>query len=417
MITPTHLIEHVCGIPFIYEILKELHIIDILNEVYITHRNWTGLPIGETIAIWICYCLTENDHCMCPLEKWVGKNHHLLSKLVKCSFNPKCFTDDHLARVLSILYDSDLWNQFESKLNSSTLRIYGLMDEKVVRVDMTTASSDAIVSEGGLIQFGNSKDDPTRPQIKIVLSVLDKLGLPLTANVVPGNCADDPLYIPTMERVKQTTNQSGLLFVGDCKMGAINTRLHVVINDDFYLSPLSEVSFPNQEILQAVQSHQEKNLPFTQVSRTYFNGADAIIAEGFEQSIIRSGEHEGKMITWEERLIFAKSFSYAKKMVISLNERVNKAQSEIIRMNDRGKGKKVYDNITEAHEKVNSIIASNRVMGIIDVEFTENVNVISKRKYGDKPERLEHSVIVQVKPTVNMGQQSIWKLFKTRNKF
>jgi len=51
MITPTHHIEHICSIPFVYEILKELQITRILNDVYSTHRNWVGLPIGETIAI------------------------------------------------------------------------------------------------------------------------------------------------------------------------------------------------------------------------------------------------------------------------------------------------------------------------------------------------------------------------------
>lgn len=402
MITPTHHIEHICSIPFIYEILKELQIIRILNDVYSTHRNWTGLPIGETIAIWICYCLTENDHRMCPLENWVSKNNYLLSKLVNFTFSPKCFTDDHLAQIFSLLHDSDLWNQFESELNRSTLRVYGLSEEKIIRLDMTTASSNGLVSEEGIIQFGNSKDDPSRPQIKIVLAVLDKLGLPLTVSVVPGNCADDPLYVPTMEQVKKSTNQSGLLFVGDCKMGALATRLHAVINGDFYLSPLSEVSHSSQEILIAIQNHRESNLPLTQVSRTYFDGKDAIIAEGFEQSITRSIEKDGLIYTWDERLIYAKSFAHATKMVISLDERVKSAQTEILEMNTRGKGKTVYRTIEEARDKVTSILAEKRINGIIDVEFVENIIETPKRKYGDKPDRVERSVIIQVKPSVNI---------------
>jgi len=248
---------------------------------------------------------------------------------------------------------------------------------------MTTASSNGLVNEDGIIQFGNSKDDPSRPQIKIVLAVLDKLGLPLTVSVVPGNCADDPLYVPAMEQVKNSTGQSGLLFVGDCKMSAFATRLHVVINGDFYLSPLSEVSHSSQEILIAIQSHQKSNVPLTQVSRTYFDGKDAIIAEGFEQSITRSIEQNGQIINWNERLIYAKSFAHAKKMMISLDERMKSAQTEIIGMNLRGKGKPVYRTIEEARDKVASILAAYRIDGVIDVEYVENIIETPKRKYGE----------------------------------
>lgn len=121
-----------------------------------------------------------------------------------------------------------------------------------------------------------------------------------------------------MVQVKKSTGQSGLLFVGDCKMGAIGTRLHSVINDDYYLCPLSEVSHSNQEIYSAIKTQQDSNLPFTQVSRTYYDGNNAIIAEGFEKSIIHSMEHKGKTITWEERLIYSKSFAHAEKFGIML---------------------------------------------------------------------------------------------------
>lgn len=166
MLSPTHQMEHLGGIPFIYETLKELQIIRILNEVYSPHRNWVGLPIGETIAIWICYCLSENDHRMCPLEKWVITKINLLRKLIGFSFSPKCFTDDHLAQILSLLHDSELWNHFESELNRSTLRIYGLNHDNIVRLDMTTVNSNGLVSKDGIIQFGNSKDNSSLPQKK-----------------------------------------------------------------------------------------------------------------------------------------------------------------------------------------------------------------------------------------------------------
>src|SRR5215813_9252887 len=40
------------------------------------------------------------------------------------------------------------------------------------------------------------KDDPTRPQIKVMMGSLDPLGMPLSTDVLSGERADDGLYIP-----------------------------------------------------------------------------------------------------------------------------------------------------------------------------------------------------------------------------
>ena len=53
----------------------------------------------------------------------------------------------------------------------------------------------------GLLQFGHSKDDPTRPQIKVMIGSLDPLGMPLATDVLSGEHADDGLYIPLIERI------------------------------------------------------------------------------------------------------------------------------------------------------------------------------------------------------------------------
>ena len=56
-----------------------------------------------------------------------------------------------------------------------------------------------------------------------------------------GNCADDPLYIPAIERVRATLSNRGFLYIGDCKMAAIATRAHLAAGNDYYL--------PNQEAI------------------------------------------------------------------------------------------------------------------------------------------------------------------------
>src|SRR5256712_10693484 len=46
------------------------------------------------------------------------------------------------------------------------------------------------------------------------------------------------LYIPIIERIRTGLKTTGLLFVGDCKMSALETRASIAGHHDFYLSPL-----------------------------------------------------------------------------------------------------------------------------------------------------------------------------------
>jgi transposase len=77
------------------------------------------------------------------------------------------------------------------------------------------------VTEGGLAQFGHSKDDPPRPQIKVMIGALDPLGMPLATDVLSGERADDGLYIPLIQRIRTGLKTSGLLFVGDCNVSSL----------------------------------------------------------------------------------------------------------------------------------------------------------------------------------------------------
>jgi transposase len=55
---------------------------------------------------------------------------------------------------------------------------------------------------------------------------------------VSGERADDGLYLALMERIRTGVQTTGLLFVGDCKMSALETRASIVRHHDLYLSPL-----------------------------------------------------------------------------------------------------------------------------------------------------------------------------------
>ncbi len=120
------------------------------------------------------------------------------------------------------------------------MRIYALPIQRM-RLDATTVSGHHLVDEAGLFQFGHSKDDPSLPQLKTMLADLDPLGMPVATKVVSGETADDTLYIPIFEQVRQLLQALGLLWVGDCKMSALATRAHIHYHQHYYLTPLSRV--------------------------------------------------------------------------------------------------------------------------------------------------------------------------------
>ncbi|CAK0767368.1 hypothetical protein CCP3SC1_40074 [Gammaproteobacteria bacterium] len=144
-----------------------------------------------------------------------------------------------MQEVLRYLNKDEEWTQYEQAQGRHLIRIYDLPVE-MVRLDTTTASTYQAMNPEGILRLGVSKDHrPDLAQLKVMLGTLDPLGLPLATQVVPGNCADDPLYLPAIERVRSVLNRKGALFVGDSKMSALETCRVINAGGDYYLTPLS----------------------------------------------------------------------------------------------------------------------------------------------------------------------------------
>jgi len=149
------------------------------------------------------------------------------SYLTGQQIEPLDFSDDRLSGLLKSLSNPKYWQKIETDMNDKTIEVYKLPTE-IVRCDATSVSGYHQVNEDGIIQFGQSKDDPTLPQLKVMAGALDPLGLPLVTDVVSGEQADDGLYIPIIKRIDDSLNQTGLLYVGDSKMSALETREHII---------------------------------------------------------------------------------------------------------------------------------------------------------------------------------------------
>src|SRR5499426_302194 len=275
--------ERVDDIPLLLEQMQRMHLPTLIDQHFPTHGNWQGLSLGWVTTIWLSSILSRGDHRLVHVEPWAAKRLETLRTTTGQAVERLDFTDDRLEIVLRCLHDDTRWAAFESALNQHTVRVYALPTERV-HVDSTSASAYATVTPEGLFQFGHSKDHrPDLPQVKVMLSALDPLGLPIATDVVPGQRADDPLYIPAITRVRESLGRRGLLYVGDCKMGALETRAFIQAGGDYYLCPLSAIQLPAERLevyLAPVWTGEQAIMP---LSRVQANGRRELIADGFER--------------------------------------------------------------------------------------------------------------------------------------
>jgi transposase len=300
--------------------------------------------------------------------------------------------------VLEAFSDDRRWRACEGALNQHALRVYDLQPA-CVRLDSTTASGDWSVTEDGLFQFGHSKDHrPDLPQVKIMMSALDPLGMPVATDVVPGQRADDPLYVPAITRVRESLGRCGLLYVGDCKMAALDTRANIHAGGDDYLCPLSESQLPPVVLAGYLAPVWTGEQALSLIHRQQQDSTRELIAEGFERSEPVTAEAAGKPYHWMERRLVIRSCQLARAGEQGLHARLAKAQAEITALNRRGRGRRHCPDPTALREAVDTTLGRYRVQGLLRVRYKEQLWERPVRRNGRRAAtgRLEWDVQVMV---------------------
>src|SRR5947199_3936717 len=282
---PPIITERVDDIPLLLEQMQRMSLPSLLDDHFPTHGNWQGLSLGWVATIWLSSILSRGDHRLVHVEPWVGNRLWTLRATTGQAVERLDFTDDRLEIVLHSLHDDTRWTACEAALNRHTVRVYELPTARV-HVDSTSASGYTTVSENGLFQFGHSKDyRPDLPQVKVMQAVLDPLGMPLATDVVSGERADDPLYVPCIARVQKSLGRGGLLFVGDCKMAAHATRAFIALSGDYYLCPLPQVQLAEGELEAALERVWSGDQALLSVLRAQDQGEPKLIAQGYEYEV------------------------------------------------------------------------------------------------------------------------------------
>ncbi len=387
---PNIITERVDDIPLLLEQMQQMSLPTLFDDHFPTHGNWTGLSLGWVSTIWLSSMLSRGDHRMVHVEPWVAKRLWTLRVTTGQAVRCVDFTDDRLEIVLRRLSDDTRWAAFESALNQHTVRVYDLAAARV-HVDSTSASVYATVSEGGLFQFGHSKDErPDLPQVKVMQAVLDPLGMPLATDVVSGERADDPLYMPCIERVQASVGRHGLLYVGDCKMASRETRARIAAAGDVYLCPLPQVQLDESEFDAALEALGKGEHILSSVVREGPKGKPELIAEGYEYPVAMGQQRDGKVESWTERRLVVRSVRQAQAAEVALRARVAKAIAQIEALNQRGRGKKRFETVSALRQAVVAIVQRYGVEHLVWFRLTPHVTSRPVRAYRGQPARVDH---------------------------
>jgi transposase len=373
--------------------VKQMNLPEMLDRHIKRHHLDQGLSWGWVISIWLVYIVSQGDHRKVRVEDWVQEKHDTLELLTGLEIRKSDFTDDRLTIALRHLSQDESWNAIEQDLGRNLIRVYELPCE-TVRVDATTVSGHHQGGDGNVWQYGHSKDDPALRQIKLMMGALDPLGLPMVLAVVSGESADDPLYLPVIERTLQCLQKRGLLMVTDSKGGALATRAAISRAGQYYLTPLAQVGDLPEQLSAWVKEGLANEAMLRKVVITDEDGTHQI-ARGYE--VKRTCTYEGQ--NWEERVLVAQSEAFADKQRQSLEERLQKAEAEMTALTPPiGRGKRQISKEADLQSRTQAILKKYRVTGLLGYTYERQCKreekLVGRGRSG--PNR-EHQIVEHVR--------------------
>jgi transposase len=419
-------IERVDDLPLLFGLLQQMRLQSIIDSVIQPHGNWQGLRPGWVITIWLMHILSAQNHCMEPVQEWVAKHLVTLSRLTGQTVRALDFSDDRLADCLAELHQVQVWQTIEKELGATLLRVYDLSPTRL-RLDATVGTVGHNPSEHSLFKVGKAKNGLYETQFKLMLASLDPLGLPLVVDIVAGNVADDPLYLPSYQRAKTVLRREGVVVIGDSKMSAIGTRREIVTGNDYYLTPLAWLKDEPELLAQLLTAWREKEEAANHIFLPEDMPADgsapdpvAAIAYGFEVSRPQSSLVQDQSLTWTERLLVIRSHSYTQTMQQSLHHRLDQAEAALISLTPpRSRGKQQIEDEASLLAAIEKIQKQYHVQGLFNYQYECQIKERTIRAYKDRPARLDRQVRYQLTVTRNQAAitdaefQAGWRIYVT----
>lgn len=391
--------ERLDDMPLVLAPLERLGLQPLLDEQFPTHGNGVGLRLGWVRVLWRTPRLSEGDHRRNHVAPWAQERLHTLRSGTGRLGHPLDVSDDRLATVLEALRDETHWSACEGALKQHTRRGYDRQPTGS-RVDSTTANGHWSVTADGLLPFGPRQDQrPDRPQVKGRRAAVDPLGMPVATDVVPGQRADAPRYVPAITRVREGLGQRRRLDVGDCQRAALEPRAFRHAGGDDSVCPLSERQLPPMRLADDLAPVWAGEQAVTVRHRAPSGGTSKLVAEGVERLESVTAAVAGQPPGGRERRWIVRSFALAQAGARGLRARVAQAQAAVTALNTRGRGQRRDADPSALRPAVEALRARYRGQDLWHVRDQEQWWAQPLRRDGgrDATVRLEWDVQVTVR--------------------
>ena len=422
-------IERLDDVPLLIALQQELGLAAIIDEVIPRHWLHQGLSLGQLVVGWNAYILSEADHRKMAVEQWGVEHQALLSELFGIPIRRTDFSDDRLSQLLTYLADDAAWRAIEQKLWQNSISVYQLMPERV-RLDASRFSGYHTPCDDGLMQHGYNSKTPQLAQVKLMTASIDcgTSGHLLSTDVVSGEKADDPLYLPMIHNVRQMVDESGLLYLGDSKMSAIEIRAELARNGDFYLVPLAKVgdvpALYDQCLEHIVCGSQSATLIYSVGEE---GQSPELIAAGYQTSRAQTTTlAKGETFAWQERILVVRSLAEAKKQFATLGRNLQEATEALVALTPApGRGRRPIRTQAELDQKAEAILATYRVGEYLhytaDCQQSVKIRYIGRGRGSAKRQKKEIRTVRYQITQVIRDEQAIdyafcnmgWKLYAT----
>ena len=375
--------ERVDDVPLLLGQMRQLNLADIFDRHLGHHPLHQGLSNGNLLVGYIAYLLSQADHRKSAVQTWANDLQHTLQTFFNQPLRPHEFSDDRLGIALTHLADVG-WDAVEDDLFKASFDIYSL-PTKVIRVDATASCGYHVVQPDGIMQLGYSKDHrPDLPQLKIMAAVTQPLAFPISTAIVPGNQSDDCLYWSTIVQVKKKITDAGLLFVGDCKMAALDIRARIAQAGDFYLTPLpntgTTAKLLNPWIDTALELDAAGQLSIQYKRSPKEDATPVAIGRGYEFTRERKADLDEQEITWVERVQIVQSFAHRDSQNTKLKNGLQQAELELSQLTLAGKGRPIWRQEQVLRQAIAVLEQRHGVTGLLRVGL--RVERIEKKIYG-----------------------------------
>jgi len=270
---------------------------------------------------------------MSHVEDWASKRLNTLSGLLKREVRPTDVSDDRLADVVEHLSQDTVWVPYERGVTQQ------LMAQPLERAAR-----------------------PRRATFR------GAMGLIAGTAVVPGNSADDGLYIPLIDQMRETLAPCGMVYVGDAKMSALATRAHIQATDNIYLTPLALIGQVPADLYAWVEAALRGKVKLSTLYAVPAQDGDkpTVLGRGYEVAREQSGQDTtGAKVTWSERVLVVYSPQHAAAQEQGLQQRVTRALAELQALTPPpGRGRRQFTDESLLRSQAQVILKRLRVDGL-----------------------------------------------------